>query len=126
MVQSVIDPVRPISLTLSQREIEELQEQIDLGQLPPDFLDRCEKARQDNVFGIDHKTDRNGVPIEQGRGSPGNQTRQSIEAYRKWCMNEPNAERTLARMEKEFAESEARRKAEASTAPKKKSGMFQR
>jgi hypothetical protein len=77
-------------------------------------------ARQD-VFGIDHKTDRNGNPIEQGVGAKGNQTQQSIDAYIKNNTErspngpEPNFEETLARMRKDLAESEARRRAEQST-----------
>ena len=35
------------------------------------------------VYGVDHKVDRLGRPIEQGRGSAKNQTVQSIEAYRR-------------------------------------------
>jgi hypothetical protein len=51
-----------------------------------------------NVFGFDHKTDRQGKPIEQGVGSPGNQSRNSIEACKKYCSHEPDFERNLARM----------------------------
>jgi hypothetical protein len=96
-----------------------------IDQLPPHVRKQIRKeakqiARQD-VFGVDHKTDRNGNPIEQGVGSKGNQTAQSIEAYIKTQTErsangpEPGYEETLARMRKDLAESEARRRAEQST-----------
>jgi hypothetical protein len=62
-----------------------------------------------NVFGVDHKVDRLGRPIEQGRGSAKNQTVQSVEAYRRYGKDEPDFKEHLARMEKELAESDARR-----------------
>ena len=64
------------------------------------------------MFGFDHKVDRSGKPIEQGVGSPGNQSRNSIEAYKKYCSHEPDFEKNLARMQRELAEADARRAAE--------------
>jgi hypothetical protein len=61
------------------------------------------------VYGVDHKVDRLGRPIEQGRGSAKNQTVQSVEAYRRYGKDEPDYKENLARMEKELAESDARR-----------------
>jgi len=61
------------------------------------------------VYGVDHKVDRLGRPIEQGRGSAKNQTVQSIEAYRRHGKDEPDYKENLARMEKELAEANERR-----------------
>jgi hypothetical protein len=120
MVATVIDAVHPPAITLSQSEIEEIQAEIDAGLLPPDFLERHHEAVRKNVFGHDYKTDGKGAPLEQGRGSPNNQTHQSVEAFKKWGVNEPDYERNLARMEKELVASEARRKAEAESSGKRK------
>jgi hypothetical protein len=95
-----------------------------LDQLPPHVRKQVKKesrqiARAD-VFGIDHKLDRNGNPIEQGVGSPGNMTMQAINAYVKEQTErsangpEPGYEETLAKMRKQLAECEARRRAEQS------------
>ena len=65
-------------------------------------------AQSRAVFGANHKTDRFG-PIEEGRGSARNQTRQSIEAYRRHGKDEPDYKENLARMEKELAETNERR-----------------
>lgn len=80
------------------------------------------KMALDDVFGFDHRTDKEGNPIEQGQGAPGNQTRQSIEAYKKYCdPGNPKAttpevskeafDANLKRMEAELAKSDARRRA---------------
>ena len=61
------------------------------------------------VYGVDHKVDRLGRPIEQGRGSAKNQTVQSVEAYRRYGKDEPDYKENLARMEKELAETNERR-----------------
>jgi|SRR5271155_2681645 len=113
MVTTPIDPIRVPVITLSQSEIDEIQDEIAAGRLPADFLERCDAARERNVFGFDHKKDRQGNPIEQGRGSAQNQTHQSVEAYRKWGRDEPDYERNLSRMEKELVACEAQRKAKA-------------
>jgi hypothetical protein len=80
MVDSIIDPMR---ISLSQTEIDEIEQLIAAGNLPPDFLDRHKEAVRRNVFGHDHRVDKNGRPIEQGIGSPGNMTRNAIDAYKK-------------------------------------------
>jgi hypothetical protein len=119
MVDRVLDPLKPSVLTLSGQEMEEIYALIESGNLPPDYLDRCADARDANTFGIDAPKDKYGNRQEQGRGSPGNQTKQSVDAYRKWGVGDRDFERNLARMEKELAESDKRRAAEAAAAPKK-------
>jgi hypothetical protein len=111
MVDSVLDPMRVPCITLSQTEIDEIQQLIADGQLAPDYLDRHLEAVKKNVFGHDHKLDAAGTPIEQGRGSKFNQTQQSIEAYKKYGHDEPNFAENLKRMEAELAASNKRRAA---------------
>jgi hypothetical protein len=85
-------------------------------QMPPHIREQiiadAERQALKDVFGVDHKTDRHGRPIEQGLGSIGNQTRQSVEAYEKRCRDEPDFDKNLARMKKELADCEARKEAE--------------
>jgi hypothetical protein len=107
------DPVKVPTVTLTPLEIDEIYDLIDKGELPKNYVDRYFEAVQDNVFGIDHKKDRKGHPIEQGIGSPGNQTRNSIEAFRKYGKDEPGYEDTLKRMEAELNASNADRRAVA-------------
>jgi hypothetical protein len=88
-----------------------------LAQLPVNLRRQIRREAKDialaHVFGPDHKKDANGNPIEQGIGSPGNQSRQSIEAFRKYHdMTTPENLTALARMEKDLAICEARRRAE--------------
>ena len=68
--------------------MDDIKALIEAGQLPPDFLKRHEEAKRQNVFGFDHKTDANGDPIEQGIGSAANQTRNQINAYKKYAKYE--------------------------------------
>jgi hypothetical protein len=103
MVDSVIDPVRVPSISLSQAEIDEIQQLITDGQLPPDYLDRHKDAVRRNVFGFDHKTDKQGVPIEQGIGSPGNMTQNAVDAYKRFGKEEPGFTEHLKRMEADLA-----------------------
>jgi hypothetical protein len=119
MVTTPRDPIRVPTITLSQAELEEIEAEIAAERLPADFLERHYEAVQNNVFGHDHRTDANGRPIEQGRGSAANQTHQSVEAYRKWGKDEPDYERNLARMEKQLAACDAERKARAASAGRK-------
>lgn len=129
MVTTTIDPIRVPTLNLSPAEIEEIQELMEAGQLPGDFLDRHYEAVRTNVFGEGYKIDRHGEPIEQGIGSSGNQTRNSIDAYRKWCNPDnpkatdpdPNYRENLARMETELkACEEIRKKVRVARAKKSK------
>jgi hypothetical protein len=98
----------------TQEEIAEMRALIASGDLPADAIEQYYKAEALNVFGFDAKKRRDGKGYqEQGYGSAGNQTRNSIEAYKKYCSHEVDFERNLARMEKELAESDARRRAAA-------------
>jgi hypothetical protein len=65
-----------------------------------------------DTYGEGFKRDKNGKPLEQGRGSPGNQTRESVDAYERHGKNEPHYHENLARMKRELAACEERRKAE--------------
>ena len=116
---SLIDPLRPTPLSLSEEEKDEIERLIEAGELPTDWFARHYEAVEKNVFGVDHKKDRSGKPQEQGLGSEHNMTRQSIEAYKKWCKDEPDFERHLAKMEKQFPDSQARRASEAKASPNK-------
>jgi hypothetical protein len=118
MVTTPIDPRSVPTINLSETELAEMQAEIDAGLLPPDFIERHLDAVDANVFGIDAPKDKNGNRQEQGRGSSGNQTKQSIDAYKKWGRDEPDFERTVARMEKELVASDARRKVERDAARK--------
>jgi hypothetical protein len=80
MVTTPIDPRRVPTINLSETELAEMQAEIDAGLLPPDFIERHLDAVDANVFGIDAPRDKNGCRMEQGRGSPRNQTQQSIDA----------------------------------------------
>jgi hypothetical protein len=121
MVETVIDPIRMPTVTLSQAELDEIDQLILAGQLPPDWIARYYAAVRANVFGHDHKTDRHGEPIEQGRGSAGNQTQQSLDAFKKFCSSEPNFSEHLALMEKQLAACNELR-AEAGAARRKEAG----
>lgn len=120
MVAAVIDPIRVPTITMSQAELAEMEELIETGQLPRDFIEKHFRAVQANVFGHDHKTDRHGNPIEQGIGSPGNMTRNCVEAYRKYGKGEDGYTEHLALMEKQLKECDARRAAERAKAKSKK------
>jgi hypothetical protein len=99
-------------VTKTAQEMDEMRAQIAAGELPPDAIKRYREEEDRNVFGIDAKKRRDGSYIEQGVGSPGNQTRNSIEAYKKYCSHEARFEETVARMERELAESNERRRKE--------------
>jgi hypothetical protein len=102
-------PLKPSVLNLTGEEIEWINGLIAEGKLPPDWFDRCADARDRFVFGHDFKIDGKGVPIEDGLGSEKNMTAQSVAAYEKWCTNEPDHERHLARMKKLLAEQQVKR-----------------
>jgi hypothetical protein len=87
------------SVTKTPRELEEMRRQIDLGQLPKNAIEQYWLDQEMAVFGEDFRRDADGMPIEQGRGSPSQPTHQSVEAYRKYGKNEPNYTEHLAHME---------------------------
>ena len=98
-------------VTKTQQEMDEMRELIQRGELPPDAIKKYYEDEARNVFGFDAVKTKNGY-IEQGYGSAKNQTRNSIEAYKKFHSSDVDYERTLARLEKELAECDARRAAE--------------
>ena len=116
MVETVIDAMRVPSITLSQAELDEIEGLISAGQLAPDFMERHLEAVARNVFGVDHKTDQDNSLIEQGIGSPANQSRNSINAYKKYAKyefgyNEEEFKKNCLRMEAELAACNAARAA---------------
>jgi hypothetical protein len=84
-----------------------------LDQAPPEvrksLLREARQIVRNDVFGHGYKTDKNNRPQEQGRGSAQQPTRQSVEAYRKYGVKEPEYAAHLSRMEKELAAFEAQR-----------------
>jgi hypothetical protein len=117
MVHTPIDVTRVPTINQSPKEIAEMQEMIDAGILPKDFLKRHIDAVDANVFGVDTPRDREGWRVEQGMGSPGNMTQQSIDAYVKYQSEvrkggpEPGYEQSLKRMIAELAECEKKKAA---------------
>jgi hypothetical protein len=104
------DARRPTPLDLSWHEKQEIEAQIAEGTLPADYLAQCAEAAAQATFGHDYKRDRRGEPIQQGVGSPGNMTRQSIDAYRRWHSQDEDFQKNLAIMEKQLLECNERRK----------------
>jgi hypothetical protein len=99
-------------VTLTGQELDELKAKVAAGELPPDAVKQHFDAEARNTFGHDAKRRRDGSYIEQGAGSAYNQTRNSIEAYKKYHSNEPDFEKQVARMERELAATNERRAAE--------------
>ena len=100
-------------VTKTVEEIFEMRELIARGELPADAIEKYYEGEAKNVFGHDAKKIK-GEYVEQGVGSAGNQTRNSIESYKKYHKDDHDCAEHLARMEKELAESSkkrARRKA---------------
>jgi hypothetical protein len=97
-------------VTLTSQELDEMKIKVAAGELPPDAVKQHFDAEARNVYGHNAVKIRNGY-IEQGYGSAKNQTRNSVEAYRKYCSHEPDFEKNLARMQRELDESNARRRA---------------
>ena len=98
-------------VALSGDELTEMRMKVQSGELPADAIKRYLEDERKNVFGFDHKM-KNGKPVEQGLGSPGNQTRNRIESYKRFNSHEPDFEKTVARMERELAAANERRAAE--------------
>jgi hypothetical protein len=120
MVEKTIDPVRPPTINQSIEELEAMQAMIDAGQLPADFIERHFDAVNANVFGVDAPKDRHGNRTEQGKGSPANMTRQSIDAFKRWHgpskenpLGAPNYEKDLAKMEAQLAANEKKNPTDA-------------
>jgi hypothetical protein len=88
---------------LKESEIADMRRRIAQGLLPPDAIEKHFEAERMAVFGENYKTDRDGNPIEQGKGSKAQPTLQSVEAYRKYGKSEPSYEQTLAQMQADLA-----------------------
>jgi len=99
-------------VTKTAQEIDEMRAEIAAGTLPPDAIKKYREEEDRNVYGHDAKKRRDGTYIEQGIGSAQNQTANSVAAYKKYHASDVDYERTLASLEKELAESDARRAAE--------------
>lgn len=102
-----------IEKQLAQRQV------ASLDMLPREVRKEIKKEAkriaQNDVFGVGHKTDKDGNPVEQGLGAAGNVTQQHIDAYvknqteRSKSGPEPGYEDNLARMRRDLAACEARR-----------------
>jgi hypothetical protein len=68
-------------VTKTPREIDEMRRLMAQGLLPPDALEQHIEQEYQQTFGQNYKTDADGNPIEQGRGSKAQPTRGSIYAY---------------------------------------------
>lgn len=95
-------------------------ESIDLlpKEIRREIRKEAKKIALQDVFGVDHKTAKDGTPIEQGLGAGSNQTAQSIEAYiknqteRRKGGPEPGFDDNVKRMKAQLAECDARRRVE--------------
>jgi hypothetical protein len=74
-------------------------EQVGNKALAAQLRAEAEQQANNDVFGVGHKTDRHGKPIEQGIGSDSNITDQHIAAVRKY-EGEAAAQAVIARAEK--------------------------
>lgn len=95
-------------VTKTTEELAEMASLIERGELPADAIEKHFEAEARNVFGHDAKKIK-GEYIEQGLGSSKNQTRNSVESYKKYGKDEPNFAETVKRMEAELAETVKKR-----------------
>lgn len=95
-------------VTKTPEELEEMKALIERGELPADAIEQYHEQEAKNVFGHDARKVK-GEYVEQGLGSPGNQTRNSIESYKKYHKDDADFKETLARMEEELAVSNKKR-----------------
>lgn len=125
------DSIRRITpVNYSIGELAEIEDMIEAGELPKDYLDQHFDAVDANVFGEDAQKDRRGNRKEQGLGSAGNQTQQSIDAYiknqteRRVGGPEPDFEKHLERMRAELVASNAARAAQRERSAKTRKRRF--
>lgn len=71
-------------VTLTQKELAEMEENIEAGLLPKNALKQHYENEALNVFGFDAKKDRKGNFVQQGIGSPGHETANHFAAIRKY------------------------------------------
>ena len=111
-------------VTKTPKEINEMRQLMAQGLLPQDAIEQHIEHEYQQTFGQNYKTDADGNPIEQGRGSKMQPTRGSIDAYiknqteRRHGGPEKGYEDTLERMEAELAAFNASKPAP----PKRKPG----
>jgi hypothetical protein len=115
---STIDATRVPTINLNREEIAEIEIKMAEGKLPKDYLDRHFDAVDANVHGWDAPKDRNGFRLEQGLGSPNNQTANSIAAFVKYhgpdaVEPDPNFAENLKKMQAQLAKSDEVRKVKA-------------
>jgi hypothetical protein len=70
-------------VTKTPEELDEMRLMIQMGKLPPDAIKQHLEAEKVNVFGAGFRTV-NGVPQEQGIGSPAQPSLNSLVAIRKY------------------------------------------
>jgi hypothetical protein len=99
-------------LSLREDEVEAIQQLIAQGELPRDAFKRHRQAMEKVVYGDGAPKDAKGAFIEQGIGSAAQPSRNSVEAYRKNGKEEAGYEKNLAKMERDLADFQARRRAE--------------
>ena len=95
-------------VTKTEEEIDEMRALVARGELPPNAIEIYYDNEAKNVFGHDAKMV-NGQYVEQGFGSAGNQTRNSIEAYKKYHKDDPGFAENVKRLETELVESNKKR-----------------
>jgi hypothetical protein len=76
-------PFKPTAIHLTQQELDEMQDRIDAGELPPDAIEKHFEAEARMVFGVDAKKDSKGQFIEQGIGARGNESANHYAALQK-------------------------------------------
>jgi hypothetical protein len=111
-------------VTKTPKEIDEMRRLIAQGLLPPDAVEQHIEHEYQQTFGQNYKTDADGNPIEQGRGSKAQPTRGSIDAYiknqteRRGTLGpEKGFQETVDRMEAELAAFNANKPAPAKRKP---------
>lgn len=83
------------------------------NKIPRDWWDRYQEACEKQVFGHDVRHDRHGEPIEQGKGSASQPSRNSLEAYKanqlgRKTAPDPDFKEQCQRMEDEIKAFEAK------------------
>lgn len=104
---------KPPVVALTQEEVDEMNDLAANGKIPRDWWDRYQEACEKQVFGHDVKHDRHGEPIEQGKGSAAQPSRNSLEAYKanqlgRKTAPDPDFKEQCERMEAEIKAYEAK------------------
>ena len=104
---------KPPVVSLTQEEVDEMNDLAAVNKIPRDWYDRYLAATEKQVFGHDVKHDRHGNPIEQGKGSAAQPSRNSLEAYKSNPLGrktspDPDFKEQCERMEAEIKAFEAK------------------